>query len=114
MDSQYREVRSRRFLIHENEAGPVADTLAPMPGSPFTSPGASPPSDYVNDESSILVVVHGSDATARIFTINGDMFVDTGDISDFLLYVLAGACRSVRRRASPAERVPSDDCLTQF
>ncbi len=47
-------------------------TLSPMAGSPYVSPGASPSNVFVNDNSKIVVVGHGTDATARTFSIDPD------------------------------------------
>jgi 6-phosphogluconolactonase (cycloisomerase 2 family) len=45
-------------------------SLSPMAGSPFVSPGASPSNVFVSPDGQYLVVGHGTDATARVFTIN--------------------------------------------
>ena len=44
-----------------------------------------------------------------------DLICDrSGDVGvgGIVLFLLAGACQWVRRRASPTERAPSDNCLT--
>ncbi len=45
-------------------------TLSPMAGTPFVSPGASPSNVFVSDSLSHLIVGHGTDATARTFSID--------------------------------------------
>jgi 6-phosphogluconolactonase (cycloisomerase 2 family) len=45
-------------------------TLNGMTGTPFTSPGSSPSNVFVNGDGSLLVVGHGTDATAWTFSID--------------------------------------------
>lgn len=49
-----------------------AGDFTPLPGTPFTSPGASPSQLAVTDDDAFLIAGHGTDATMRTFTINAD------------------------------------------
>jgi 6-phosphogluconolactonase (cycloisomerase 2 family) len=49
----------------------VDGTLTVMAGSPFASPGSSPKLGTASDDSKILAVGHGTDATVRTFYIDG-------------------------------------------
>ncbi len=46
--------------------------LMPLPGSPYTSPGASPAYPAITDDGAYLFMGHGTDATVRSFAINPD------------------------------------------
>lgn len=50
---------------------PVAGTLTALPGSPFTSPGASPKGFAFSGDGEHMYVSHGTDATIRAFSRDG-------------------------------------------
>jgi 6-phosphogluconolactonase (cycloisomerase 2 family) len=50
---------------------PVDGTLSALPGSPFTSPGASPKGFTFTPDGGSLYVSHGTDATIRAFSVDG-------------------------------------------
>jgi 6-phosphogluconolactonase (cycloisomerase 2 family) len=47
-------------------------TMAAMPASPFTSPGASPKQVAVSADGQFAIAAHGTDATFRSFSINAE------------------------------------------
>lgn len=54
------------------QINPNTGELSGMLGSPFYSPGVSPKQVVVSQELELAVVAHGSDATARTFTIDDE------------------------------------------
>lgn len=58
----------RRVMAYAIQAD---GSLVVVPGSPFSSPGASPSNTAVDPANRILLVGHGTDATVRTFEIDG-------------------------------------------
>lgn len=71
--------------------------LSPLAASPFTSPGASPSNTWVSGDGKILVVGHGTDATARTFTIDSGTgaITSTGNFFDVGLQGTLGDVRTL-------------------
>ncbi len=57
---------------------PVTGAIALVPGSPFTSPGASPKQVVVSSDNLYALVAHGTDATIRVLAIDQG----TGSLAD--------------------------------
>ncbi len=70
-------------------------SLTPLDGSPFQSPGSSPSNVYVSDDDRFLVVGHGTDATARTFSIDAatGALTSTGFVFDVGLQGTLGDVR---------------------
>lgn len=59
-----------------------AGDLSPLPGQPFTSPGASPKVVQISDDGRILFAGHGTDSTAHSFILEEDGSVTPADVFD--------------------------------
>lgn len=57
--------------------------LSPMTGSPFTTPSLTPTNVFVSDDNKYCIVGHGSDAMARVFSINPSTGALTGTAHSF-------------------------------